>query len=71
MQDNDLTVIAEYATSMEAETAKSALTNAGIHAEIYNGHTSDIYLGVIPAQLLVRRNDVARAEKVLRLNNNH
>ncbi len=71
MQDNDLMIIAEYSTSMEAETAKSALTNAGIHAEIYNGHTSDIYLGVIPAQLLVRRDDIERAEKVLGLNNNH
>lgn len=68
MQDNDLTVIAEYATSMEAETAKSALTNAGIHAEIYNEHASDVYLGAIPAQLLVRRDDVARAENVLGLN---
>ena len=71
MQNNDLMIIAEYSTSMEAETAKSALNNAGIHAEIYNGHTSDIYLGVIPAQLLVRRDDTERAGKVLGLNNNH
>ncbi len=68
MQDNDLTVIAEYSTSMEAETAKSALTDAGIYSEIYNEYTSDIYLGVIPAQLLVRRDEAAHAEKVLRLN---
>lgn len=67
MQDNDLIVIAEYCTSMEAETAKSALTDAKIHAEIYNEHTSDIYLGAIPAQLLVRRDDALRARKVLRL----
>ena len=53
---------------MEAETAKSALTDAGIYSEIYNEHTSDIYLGVIPAQLLVRRDEAAHAEKVLRLN---
>ena len=66
MHDNDLMVIAEYATSMEAETAKSALTDAGIYAEIYNEHTSDIYLGVIPAQLLVRRDDALHAEKILR-----
>lgn len=68
MQDNDLMVIAEYSTSMEAETAKSALTDAGIYSEIYNEHASDIYLGVIPAQLLVRRDEAAHAEKVLRLN---
>lgn len=67
MQDNDLMVIAEYAASMEAETAKSALTDAGIHAETYNEHASDAIPGVIPVQLLVRRSDAVRAGKILGL----
>lgn len=68
MQNTDeLVVIAEYNTSMEAELAKSVITSAGIHAEIRNGYMANVYPGVIPSQLLVSEKDREQAEILLHL----
>lgn len=68
MQNTDeLVVIAEYNTSMEAELAKSVITSAGIHVEIRNGYMANVYPGVIPSQLLVSEKDREQAEILLHL----
>lgn len=68
MQNTDeLVVIAEYNTSMEAELAKSVIMSAGIYAEIRNGYMANVYPGVIPSQLLVREKDREQAKILLRL----
>lgn len=68
MQTNDLTVVAEFTTSVEAELAKAALASAGIYAEIQNECMADIYPGVIAARLLVPAERLDEAQCLLRGN---
>ena len=65
MQGEDWVVVAEYATSLEAEMAKSLLVSAGIDAQIRNEYMSTLYPSVIPSQLIVLQEDAERAEKLL------
>lgn len=65
MQTDDLTVVAEFTTSVEAELAKAALVSAGIYAEIRNSNMANIYPGVIAAQLLVPVERADEAEALL------
>lgn len=65
MQTDDLIVVAEYTTSMEAELAKSLLMSAGIYAEIHNPYMTDIYPGVVAAQLLVTAERADEARQLL------
>lgn len=67
MQTEELVVIAEYNTSIEAEMAKSILSCAGIRVEIRNALMSNIYPGVIPSQLIVSAEDAEQARILLQM----
>lgn len=67
MQDETMVVLAEYNTVTEAEISKSMLDSAGIWATIRNEYMSAIYpTGVMPAQVIVRSEDLERARQLLR-----
>lgn len=66
MREKGLTVLREYDSINDAEWDKSLLDGAGIYSMIRNELMSAVYpTGVMPAQLVVRSEDVARAEEVL------
>lgn len=67
MQTQDLVVIAEYNSYLEAEMAKSIVASAGIYAEIRNEYMSTAYTVAIPPQLLVPYDDADQAKTLLRL----
>lgn len=61
-----LVVLREWNTVMEAEMAKSILDDAGIYSMIRNEYMSAIYpIGTMPAQLVVKEEDVKKAEALL------
>ena len=66
MQDDSLVVLAEYNTVTEAEIAKSMLDSAGIWSTIRNEYMSAIYpIGTMPAQVVVRKEDLESAQTLL------
>lgn len=67
MQVDELVVVAEYATAVEAEMAKNILACAGIHAEIENEYMTTLYPGVIRARLIVEDSDFKQARTLLRI----
>lgn len=67
MNTQELVVIAEYNSYLEAEMAKSIVASAGIHAEIRNEHMSTAYAIAIPPQLLVCQDDAEQAKTLLNL----
>ena len=67
MQVDELVVLAEYATAVEAEMAKNILACAGIRAEIDNEYRTTIYPGVIRARLIVEERDFKQARTLLRI----
>ncbi len=67
MQVDELVVLAEYATAVEAEMAKNILACAGIRAEIDNEYMTTIYPGVIRARLIVEERDFKQARTLLRI----
>lgn len=67
MQAQELVVIAEYNTYLEAEMAKSVVASAGIYAEIRNEYMSAAYAAAIPSQLLVPYEDVEQAIALLNI----
>ena len=68
MQETALVVLAEYNTVTEAEIGKSMLDSAGIWSTIRNEYMSTIYpVGTMPAQLMVREEDIHRAQALLRV----
>ncbi|MBR2860117.1 MAG: DUF2007 domain-containing protein [Alistipes sp.] len=67
MQVEELVVVAEYATAVEAEMAKSILACAGIRAEIENEYMATLSPGVIHARLVVLERDYKQAKTLLRL----
>ncbi|WP_302586002.1 DUF2007 domain-containing protein [uncultured Alistipes sp.] len=67
MQDETMVVLAEYNTSTEAEITKSMLDSAGIWSTIRNEYMSTLYpVGTMPAQLVVRADEVEKARKILK-----
>ncbi len=65
-QDDAMVVLAEYNTITEAEISKSMLDSAGIWSTIRNEYMSAIYpIGTMPAQLVVREEDFAKAQALL------
>ena len=66
MQNQELIVIAEFNSYIEAEMAKSVIISAGIYAEIRNEYMSTAYAVAIPPQLLVPYEDVEQAKALLR-----
>ena len=70
MSEKEFVVIREYNSINDAEWDKSLLEGAGIWATIRNEIMSALYpTGVMPAQLVVRCDDVKRAEEVLEVYN--
>ena len=67
MQTQELVVIAEYNSYLEAEMAKSIVASAGIYAEIRNEYMSTAYAVAIPPQLLVRTEDAEQALLLLKI----
>lgn len=67
MQRDELKVVAEYNTEVEAEMAKSILACAGIHAQIENEYMTTLYPGVVRARLVVSESEYKQAKMLLRL----
>ena len=67
MQVEELVVVAEYATAVEAEMAKSILACAGIRAEIENEYMATLSPDVIRARLIVPEQDYKQAKTLLRI----
>ena len=67
MQVDELVVVAEYNTAVEAEMAKSILACAGIDAQIENEYMTTLYPGVIRARLVVDESDYRQAKTLLRI----
>ncbi|MEG1758986.1 MAG: DUF2007 domain-containing protein [Alistipes sp.] len=66
MKSDTLVILVEYNTIMEAEITKSILDSAGIESVINNEYMSSIYpLGTMPAQIVVREEDLERAKTLL------
>ena len=67
MKEDNLVVLAEYSTVIEAEMAKSLLESEDVAAEIDNDIMSGLYpTGAIPCRLLVAERDVQRAGLILK-----
>ena len=67
MQVEELVVVAEYNSAIEAEMARSILACAGIRAQIENEYMTTLYPGVIRARLVVNDKDYKQARTLLRL----
>ena len=67
MQSEELVIIAEFNSYLEAEMAKSILACAGIYAQIDNEYMTTLYPGVIRARLVVDAEDYKQAKTLLRL----
>ncbi len=66
MNEENLIVIRVYDSVNEAEWDKSLLENEGVWAMIRNEIMSALYpTGIMPAQLVVRSEDKARAKEIL------
>ena len=66
MREENLTVLRVYDSVNEAEWDRSLLHGEGIWSMISNEIMSSLYpTGVIPAQLVVRTEDKARAKEIL------
>ena len=66
MKEESQIVLAEYNTVTEAEIAKSMLDSAGIWSTIRNEYMSAIYpVGTMPAQVVVRLEDLEKASTLL------
>ena len=67
MHVDELVVVAEYNTAVEAEMAKNILACAGICAQIENEYMTTLYPGVIRARLVVDAGDYRQAKTLLRI----
>ncbi|MDE6046182.1 MAG: DUF2007 domain-containing protein [Alistipes sp.] len=66
MENETLTVVAEYNSAAEAEIARTVLENAGIRSTIRNEYMASIYpVGAMPAQVVVRAEEAGRAHELL------
>lgn len=66
MDENNLIVLKEYDSVNNAEWERSLLEGAGIWAMVRNEIMSAMYpTGVIPAQLIIRKQDKEKASEIL------
>lgn len=66
MNEENLIVLKEYESVNNAEWDRSLLESAGLWAMVRNEIMSALYpTSVIPAQLVIRNEDRAKAEEVL------
>ncbi len=67
-QEEQMVVFREFNSIMEAEVVKSILDSAGIWSRINNEYMSAFYpVGVIYAQIIIRREDFQRAKALVTL----
>lgn len=66
MQNEQFVVLAEYSTLAEAEIAKSILQSAGLWVDIRNEHMSAFNPIGGAACVIVRSEDLAEAEQVIK-----
>ena len=67
MQEEELVVVAEYATAVEAEMAKNILACAGIQAWVEDEYMTTIYPGVIHTKLMVSEENFKQSKTLLRI----
>ena len=67
MKVEELVVVAEYNSTIEAERARSILLCAGINANVENEYMATIYPGVIRTRLIVSEEDYEQAKTLLRI----
>lgn len=66
MNEENLIVLKEYESVNNAEWDRSLLESAGLWAMVRNEIMSALYpTSVIPAQLVIRKEDRAKAEEIL------
>lgn len=66
MNEENLIVLKEYESVNNAEWDRSLLESAGLWAMVRNEIMSALYpTNVIPAQLVIRNEDRAKAEEIL------
>ncbi len=66
MNEENLIVLKEYESVNNAEWDRSLLESAGLWAMVRNEIMSALYpTSVIPAQLVIRNEDRAKAEEIL------
>lgn len=66
MRSPDLVVISEYSSIADAHIAKGVLDDAGIESMIRSDNAGGMYPALAGAELLVRNEDVEKAEQALR-----
>ena len=64
---DEMVVVAEFNTAVEAEMAKSILACAGIRAWIENEYMATLYPGVIRAKLMGAEDNYRQAKTLLRI----
>ncbi|MFI3323308.1 MAG: DUF2007 domain-containing protein [Rikenellaceae bacterium] len=65
---DEMVVFREFASVNEAEVVRSVLESAGIQSTLGNEYMSAFYpVGVIYAQIIIRREDLERAKAVVSL----
>jgi hypothetical protein len=67
MQVDELVVVAEFNSAVEAEMAKNILACARIRAQIENEYMTMLYPGVVRARLVVSERDYKEAKTLLRI----
>jgi hypothetical protein len=63
--DSDLVVVSTFSSTAEAEVAKGVLHAVGIHAMVRSDNAGGMYPALDSADLLVRSDDLERANEVL------
>ena len=66
MKSSDLVVVSTFRSTAEAQIAKGILDDAGIESMIRADNAGGMYPAISGAELLVRREDVARASDDLK-----
>lgn len=67
MYDEELVVVAEYGSAVEAEMARNILACAGIESYVNGEYMTTIYPGVIRSRLLVSTDKYKQAKILLRI----
>lgn len=67
MKSSDLVVVSTFPSTPDAQIAKGVLDEAGIDAMIRSDNAGGMYPAISGAELLVRREDVQRANDALHI----
>jgi len=69
MNPADLIVVSTFRSTVDAQIAKGALDDAGIESMIRSDNAGGMYPAIDGAELLVRAEDVEKANEVIHLFN--